>query len=287
MGDQNCSIAILACARPDLAVNAAARVLCVQYLLIEQPQSPNLPEFSALAFSGLPKLFVFLLLRKHTRTPLVFIGDVINSIPNAPSFKKKNFFTLTNDLFYSIKTSTTSQLPLFKTSFFPLLQIQMANSKKPKMQEVKEAGTPGKNTNYWRARREAAEELRKREEEELHQQKRSEEMGEEEGMKEGKREKEKTAEREKEEKKRRSLKSATPKKKTEKVKTLLRSQAKLVLMEVGAKERRSKIPLFPQTPVAEGRVAKTPFTNIISFTNSTSNEAASLPGGEPTGSQNG
>ena len=31
----------------------------------------------------------------------------------------------------------------------------MANSKKPKMQEVKEAGTPGKNTNYWWARREA------------------------------------------------------------------------------------------------------------------------------------
>ena len=66
MGDQNCSIAILARAWPDLAVDAAARVLCVQYLLIEQPQSPNLPEFSALAFSGLPKLFVFLLLRKHT-----------------------------------------------------------------------------------------------------------------------------------------------------------------------------------------------------------------------------
>ena len=70
MGDQNCSIAILARARPDLAVDAAARVLYVQYLLIEQPQSPNLPEFSALAFSGLPKLFVFLLLRKHTKTPL-------------------------------------------------------------------------------------------------------------------------------------------------------------------------------------------------------------------------
>ena len=72
MGDQNCSIAILARTRPDLAIDAAARVLCVQYLLIEQPQSPNLPEFSALAFSGLPKLFVFLLLRKHTQTPLVF-----------------------------------------------------------------------------------------------------------------------------------------------------------------------------------------------------------------------
>ena len=134
----------------------------------------------------------------------------------------------------------------------------MANSKKPKMQEVKEAGTPGKNTNYWRAQREAAEELRKREEEELHQQKRSEEMGEEEGMKEGKREKEETAEREKEEKKRRSLKSATPKKKTEKVKTPLRSQAELAPTEVGAKERRSEIPLFPQTPVAEGRVANSP-----------------------------
>ena len=108
----------------------------------------------------------------------------------------------------------------------------MANSKKPKMQEVKEVGTPGKNTNYWRAQREVAEELRKREEEELHQQKRSEEMGEEEGMKEGKREKEETAEREKEEKKRRSLKSATPKKKTEKVKTPLCSQAKLASSQV-------------------------------------------------------
>ena len=83
-------------------------------------------------------------------------------------------------------------------------------------------------------------------------------MGEEEGMKEGKREKEETAEREKEEKKRRLLKSATPKKKTEKVKTPLRSQAELAPMEVGAKERRSEIPLFPQTPVAEGRVANSP-----------------------------
>ena len=134
----------------------------------------------------------------------------------------------------------------------------MANSKKPKMQEVKKAGTPGKNTNYWRARREAVEELRKREEEELHQQKRSEEMGEEEGMREGKREKEETAEREKEEKKRRLSKSATPKKKTEKVKTPLCSQAKLAPTEVSAKERRSEIPLFPQTPVAEGRVANSP-----------------------------
>ena len=81
MGDQNCSIAILVHARPDLAVDAAVRVLCVQYLLIEQPQSPNLPEFSALAFSGLSKLFVFLLLQKHTQTPLfslvLYEGDKV------------------------------------------------------------------------------------------------------------------------------------------------------------------------------------------------------------------
>ena len=166
----------------------------------------------------------------------------------------------------------------------------MANSKKPKMQEVKEAGTPGKNTNYWRARREAAEELRKREEEELHQQKRSEEMGEEEGMKEGKREKEETAEREKEEKKRRLSKSATPKKKTEKVKTPLRSQAELAPNGgrcKGEEERDSSLPSDSSGGGESSELTKTPFTNIISFTNSTSNEAASLPGGELTGSQNG
>ena len=100
-------------------------------------------------------------------------------------------------------------------------------------------------------------------------------MGEEEGMKEGKREKEETAEREKEEKKRR-LSSATPKKKTEKVKTPLRSQAELVPTEVGKGEEERDSSL-PSTPVLH----QNPLHQHISFTNSTSNEAASLPGGEP------
>ena len=82
------------------------------------------------------------------------------------------------------------------------------------MQEVKEAGTPGKSTNYQWARREAAEELRKQEEEELSEQTRSGEMGGEEGRKEEKIEKEETKEKET---KRRSLKTTTPKKKSERV----------------------------------------------------------------------
>ena len=36
MGDQNCSLAILARARPDLAIDAGVRVLCVDYLLVKQ-----------------------------------------------------------------------------------------------------------------------------------------------------------------------------------------------------------------------------------------------------------
>ena len=110
MGDQNCSIAILARARPNLAVNAAARVLCVQYLLIEQPQSPNLPEFSALAFSGLPKLFAFLLLRKHTQTPPCFHW-------RRHRFDPKRSFVLKK------KTSSPSQT----TSSTPSKLLQQAN----------------------------------------------------------------------------------------------------------------------------------------------------------------
>ena len=104
----------------------------------------------------------------------------------------------------------------------------MANSKKPKMQEVKEAGTPGKSTNYRRARREVAEELRKQEEEELSEQTRSGEMGGEEGRKEEKIEKEETKEKET---KRRSLKTMTPKKKAERTKTPLRAQGELTPAE--------------------------------------------------------
>ena len=77
------------------------------------------------------------------------------------------------------------------------------------MQEVKEAGTPGKSTNYQQAQREVAEELRKQEEEELSEQTRSGEMGGEEGRKEEKIEKEETN---KKERKRRSLKTTTLKK---------------------------------------------------------------------------
>ena len=47
MGDQNCSLAILARAWPDLAVDAGMRVLCVDYLLVKQNSNLNLPEFSA------------------------------------------------------------------------------------------------------------------------------------------------------------------------------------------------------------------------------------------------
>ena len=118
----------------------------------------------------------------------------------------------------------------------------MANSKKPKMQEVKEAGTPGKSTNYQRAWREAAEELRKQEEEELSEQTRSGEMGGEEGRKEEKIEKEEMNEKER---KRRSLKTTTPKKKSERAKTPLRAQGELTLAEAGTSMKRSEVPLFP------------------------------------------
>ena len=120
----------------------------------------------------------------------------------------------------------------------------MANSKKPKMQEVKEAGTPGKSTNYQRAQREVAEELRKQEEEELSEQTRSGEMGGEEERKEEKIEKEETNEKET---KRRSLKTTTPKKKSERAKTPLCVQGELTPAEAGTSVKRSKVPLFPQT----------------------------------------
>ena len=115
-------------------------------------------------------------------------------------------------------------------------------------------------------------------------------MGEEEGMKEGKREKEETAEREKEEKKRRSLKSATPKKKTEKVKNTASFASRACADGgwcKGEEERDFSLPSDSSGGGESSELTKTPFTNIISFTNSTSNEAASLPGGELTGSQNG
>ena len=78
----------------------------------------------------------------------------------------------------------------------------MANLKKPKMQEVKEVGTPGKSTNYWQAQREAVEELCKQEEEALKEQTRSGEMGGEEGRREEQKEKEELNEKEKEKKRR-------------------------------------------------------------------------------------
>ena len=117
----------------------------------------------------------------------------------------------------------------------------MANSKKPKMQEVKEVGTPGKSTNYQRARREVAEELRKQEEEELSEQTRSGEMGGEEGRKEEKIEKEETN---KKERKRRSLKTTTPKKKSERAKTSLHAQGELTPAEAAQVRRGAKSLFF-------------------------------------------
>ena len=70
-------------------------------------------------------------------------------------------------------------------------------------------------------------------------------MGGEEGRKEEKKEKE---EMNKKERKRRSLKAMTPKKKSERVKTPLCAQGELTLTEAGTSEKRSKVPLFPQTP---------------------------------------
>ena len=117
----------------------------------------------------------------------------------------------------------------------------MANSKKPKMQEVKEAGTPGKRTNYQRAWREAAEELRKQEEKELSEQTRSGEMGGEEGRKEEKIEKE---EMNKKERKRRSLKTMTPKKKSERVKPHFMCKVSLHQLKLAQAKRGVKSLFF-------------------------------------------
>ena len=70
-------------------------------------------------------------------------------------------------------------------------------------------------------------------------------MGGEEGRKEEKKEKE---EMNKKERKRRSLKVTTLKKKSERAKTPLHAQGKLTPTEAGTTEKRSEVPLFPQTP---------------------------------------
>ena len=80
-------------------------------------------------------------------------------------------------------------------------------------------------------------------------------MGGEEGRKEEKIEKEETN---KKERKRRSSKATTPKKKLERAKTPLHAQGELTPAEAGTSKKRSKAPLFPQTPQAEGRVAAAP-----------------------------
>ena len=80
-------------------------------------------------------------------------------------------------------------------------------------------------------------------------------MGGEEGRKEEKIEKEETKEKET---KRRSLKTTTLKKKAERTKTPLRAQGELTPAEAGTSVKRSEVPLFPQTPRAEGRAAAAP-----------------------------
>ena len=70
-------------------------------------------------------------------------------------------------------------------------------------------------------------------------------MGGEEGRKEEKKEKE---EANKKERKRRLSKATTLKKKSERAKTSLCAQGELTLTEADTSEKRSKVPLFPQTP---------------------------------------
>ena len=140
----------------------------------------------------------------------------------------------------------------------------MANLKKPKMQEVKEVGTPRKSTNYQWAQREAVEELRKQEEEELFEQTRSGEMGGEEGRKEEKIEKE---EMNKKERKRRSLKATTLKKKSERAKTPLCAQGKLTPAEAQGPSLSSD----PTSGRESGGGTKISLTNINNNTNPTPN----------------
>ena len=59
MGDQNCLLAILVRARPDLAVDASVRVLCVDYLLVKQKQQPQSPRVFSLGFLWVTKIFCY------------------------------------------------------------------------------------------------------------------------------------------------------------------------------------------------------------------------------------
>ena len=59
MGDQNCSLAILARAQPDLAVDAGVRVLCVDHLLVKQKQQPQSPRVFSLGFLWVTKIFCY------------------------------------------------------------------------------------------------------------------------------------------------------------------------------------------------------------------------------------
>ena len=73
-----------------------------------------------------------------------------------------------------------------------------------------------------------------------------------------KRGKDRKGETKEKETKRRSSKTTTPKKKAERTKTPLRAQGELTPAEAGTSVKRSKVPLFPQTPASGGEGGAAP-----------------------------
>ena len=110
MGDQNCSLVILVCAQPDLAVDAGMKVLCVDYLLVKQKQQPQSPRVFSLGFLWVTKIFCYSLslslsLESTPNSLFSLVTSLIQTILNS----KKNFFTLPTTFCFFNQTSSTSQ----------------------------------------------------------------------------------------------------------------------------------------------------------------------------------
>ena len=80
MGDQNCSLAILVRAWPDLAVDTSMRVLCVDYLLIKQTTSSISQSFQLRLSLGYQNLFVILSLSLSFESTLISLFSLVTSL---------------------------------------------------------------------------------------------------------------------------------------------------------------------------------------------------------------
>ena len=124
MGDQNCSLAILVCAQPDLAVDTGMRVLCVDYLLVKQKQQPQSPKVFSLGFLWVTKIFCYSLSLSLESTPNSLfshpqcsLADVIIHIINYKVLSSNRFRSHSSKL--QVPGSNPSQV--IKTSpLFPI-----------------------------------------------------------------------------------------------------------------------------------------------------------------------